>query len=92
MTKEEWKDLKGEWGKVYQVSNKGRIKRKAREIQTSNGKSSYTQSLPELIISQRTNKKDPHFFCDLVFTNSKGKRIRRTAYPHKEFFVSVLVS
>jgi len=90
MSKEQWKDLQGVWGEAYQVSNKGRIKRKERIIKSSNGKASYTQTLSERILSQRTNNIHPHYFCDLGFTTTSGKFIRRSAYIHKEVALAFL--
>lgn len=90
MSEEKWKDLEGVWGEVYQVSNKGRMKRKQRTIHTSNGRGDYFQTLPELILSQRTNGIHPHVFCDLGFTPNKGKFIRRSAYIHKEVAIAFL--
>lgn len=82
---EQWKDLEGIWGRAYQISNKGRMKRKERVIKTSNGKGVYEYTLPEMILSQRTNKIHPHLFCDLTY-NKK----RRSAYVHKEVAIAFI--
>ncbi|MGL1888154.1 MAG: NUMOD4 motif-containing HNH endonuclease [Reichenbachiella sp.] len=62
----------------YEVSNKGAIRRKARQTWHSGSNKQIT--LKERVMKQRWNKNCKCYFLDLL--NSEGKR--KTVYPHKE--------
>lgn len=85
-TAEVWKTIEGFTN--YEVSNLGRIRRKARK--TYHAGSGKDIELKEKIMKQRWNKTCKCFFMDLL--DDKGKR--KTVYPHREvakaFCINVL--
>lgn len=88
--KEIWKDLKGIWGKIYQVSNHGRIRSKSRKVLNSNRYSTYYINTPARIKKLRTNGIEKHLFTDLLCYDKDGKQIRKSAYVHKEVAIAFL--
>ncbi|WP_109833217.1 NUMOD4 domain-containing protein [Reichenbachiella versicolor] len=86
--KEVWKDIDG--FSNYEVSNRGKIKRKDRKIKRKGSENLVT--LKSKIMKQRWNKACKCFFLDLL--DDEGKR--KTVYPHKEvaraFCINVMPS
>lgn len=73
---EVWKTIEGYSN--YEVSNLGRIRRKARK--TFHAGSNKDITLKEKVMKQRWNKTCKCYFMDLL--NDEGKR--KTVYPHRE--------
>lgn len=83
---EVWKPLDG--FRHYEISNKGKIRRKGRETWHSGAQKKIM--LKERIMKQRWNKTCKCYFLDLL--DDTGKR--KTVYPHREvakaFCINVL--
>lgn len=79
-----WKDI-ASFGN-YEVSNKGNIKRKGREIRRA-GSNTLVKLKPR-IMKQRWNKACKCYFLDLLDDGGK----RRTVYPHKEVAIAFCIN
>ena len=81
-----WKSIEG--FSKYEISNKGQIRRKERQVKRADIKT--LVKLKSKVMKQRWNKLCKCFFLDLL--DDQGKR--KTVYPHKEvakaFCINVL--
>ena len=70
--------------KVYEISNKGRVRSKRRFIMVyPENMRAYKREVPEKIMSIRTNGTDGIMYTDLTVSDIEGVMHRKTLYPHK---------